>query len=109
VCDCCALSWLLPQVTDEFKQGEWLVAGAVTDTGALPYGKLCGSRDFSYTATFGPFKNCGKKKVCGVKHSKTGRRAEQSWHYEIPSEIITYDRAGLHPGIPCLSQEDSMK
>lgn len=51
------------QVTDEFKQGQWLVSGNVTDVGAMPYGKLCGGKEFTYTATFGPFKNCGKKKV----------------------------------------------
>lgn len=52
------------QVTDEFKQGQWLVGGNVTNQGSMPYGKLCGSKVFTYSATFGPFKNCGKKKVC---------------------------------------------
>lgn len=54
------------QVTDEFKQGQWLVTGNVSDVGAMPYGKLCGSKVFTYRATFGPFKNCGKKKVCAA-------------------------------------------
>lgn len=51
------------QVTDEFKQGQWLVSGNLTNEKALPYGKLCGSKTFKYTATYGPFKACGKKKV----------------------------------------------
>ncbi len=65
LCRCCCLI----QVTDEFKQGQWLIAGNVSAASTLPYGKLCGSKVFTYTATFGPFKNCGKKKVSTAQHS----------------------------------------
>lgn len=40
------------------------MAGNVSNPARMPYGKLCGSKDFTYSATFGPFKACGKKKVC---------------------------------------------
>lgn len=60
------------QVSDEFKKGEWNVAGAVASSAVMPMGKLCGSKEFKYTATYGPFKNCGKKKVSRVPLQRRG-------------------------------------
>jgi hypothetical protein len=56
--DCCL--WL--QVVDEFETGDGFVSGVVA-AGERPYGKLCGSKNFEYVASFGPFEACGKKKV----------------------------------------------
>lgn len=50
------------QVVDEFDQGQGLIQGNIT-SGMRPYGKLCGSKDFQYTATYGPFSECGRRKV----------------------------------------------
>jgi hypothetical protein len=49
-------------VVDEFSQGNGLVSGNLT-SGVRPYGKLCGSKQFVYTVSFGPFNTCGKQKV----------------------------------------------
>lgn len=55
---------LLLQVNDVFTKGDGLVVGNTTDE--MPNGKLCGSQTFTYTAGFGPFKNCVKKRVSAL-------------------------------------------
>lgn len=49
-------------VVDEFSSGTGLVSGNIS-SGVRPYGKLCGSKQFEYTVTFGPFATCGRRKV----------------------------------------------
>ncbi|KAF6262981.1 hypothetical protein COO60DRAFT_530502 [Scenedesmus sp. NREL 46B-D3] len=57
-------------VVDEFSQSAGL-SGNVS-SGVRPYGKLCGSKQFTYTASFGPFQACGKQKATNVASLTTG-------------------------------------
>eukprot|EP00775_Hariotina_reticulata_P004118 gene4118-4364_t len=58
-------------VVDEFETGDGFVSGALAD-GERPYGKLCGSKDFVYSASFGPYEACGKKKANNIASFQTG-------------------------------------
>jgi tryptophan synthase beta subunit len=71
------------------------VGGNITDT--VPYGKLCGSKTFSYTSTFGPFKNCNKKQVRVSRVEAAGQGVEAGVH---GGDVATACAAHEHASCP---------